>query len=568
MKNVLAIGGHWHEGSIAVLYNNSFDYCALERLNRVKCSGFESISSIEHLLDTIHVPLNEIDTVIWVGSDTYRYTSVYGSEMKQWFDTLDKETVIVDHHDAHCASSYYTSEFSDAIVLSLDDTGDGLSGKLAIGNGTQLTQVDAMPSVFSLGRLWEAINIILGYRGPNDSGKTMALSAWGKQPKYLEFFRSLVSEKDFFFQYAHSEDLPPAVTKMFGHTLNGNVILATYIATHLELMILGSHLHSKLGTSDQRYHDTLQDYYDLVLSLQIFTNEVANSIVSKAMQTTETSNLCLAGGVSLNGIMNNSLANDLPLTGIHVPPMVSDCGLSIGGLLWHLNMDKTEPYRLSTPFIPYSGPVSTDTQIQDVLAEFSTEIEWCRSDNLHDDVADLLAEGSIVGWYQGSSEIGPRALGNRSILAHPGTGTMKDRLNAIIKKREAFRPFAPAVLEEEAERYFELPSILTHSPYMLFIADVRSEYADTIKDVLHTDMTARVQTVSNQMNPSFYALIQAFFKKTGIPIVLNTSFNDNDEPIVFSPTDAMVCFLENDLDHLALGSYIITRTSSSAPKTL
>lgn len=565
---ILALSGVWHEGSVACLQNSALSYLASERVTRKKYAGLTDPESLEVLLQSLGIRLDNVDTVAWVGTQNFNNTHIHGHSLQDYFRQISqgKKHLLLDHHTAHQASSYYTSDFDEALVLSIDDVGDGLSARLAIGRGDSLTQIDQMDAQFSLGRLWEAVNILLGFSGANDSGKTMALTAWGKEPKYLSFLESLIRYDSYFPQFADSEKNPSQLHQMFGNTFNGNAVLANYLSTQLDIPFASQILHGCLGskTPPADLAPILQDYYDLVLSLQEFTSKTIATIIQKAAKEHAIFNVCLAGGVALNGISNTHLLEHTDIQKLHVPPMVSDCGLSIGAVLFARNMVEKKSYRTAHPFIPYSGPVFTQ-DINATLEKYDREIEVSYPTSIEQETAKLLSAGNIVGWYQGQSEIGPRALGNRSILAHPGKVGMKNRINQIIKKRESFRPFAPSVLAEYADEYFELSKKLSQSPYMLFIAPVKEDKQDIISEIMHEDKTGRLQTVHKEINSKYHLLISEFYKITGIPLVLNTSFNDNAEPIVHTPEDAMICFLENNIDYLVLENVLIKPKQKSNP---
>ncbi len=564
-NSILALSGIWHEGSISLLRDGTLSYLAAERVTRKKYAGLTDTTCIQALFDSLKVAPAEVDAYIWVGTQNYENTHIHGSELRELFESLSqgKHRHILDHHTAHQSSAFFTSNYNEALVLSLDDVGDGLSGRLAIGKDNTLTQVAEMNAQFSLGRLWEAANILLGFNGSNDSGKTMALSAWGKTPRYLPFLKNLLSPDDSLFpHFGTTEDNPPILHRMFGNTFNGNVVLANYISTQLNIPFASPLLHSYLGKeAPHQYLPLLEDYYDFVLSIQEFTSLIISSIVQKAIHTYQIQNVCLAGGVALNGISNTHLLRHTDTTHLHVPPMVSDCGLSIGAVLWYQNVHEKTAFRTPYPFIPYSGPTFAN-EIEEVLLKYQDQIVVQHPESIEEKTAELLAQGKIIGWFQGASEIGPRALGNRSIIAHPGIAGIKKHINKIIKKRESFRPFAPSILAEHAHEYFVLSDKLTESPYMLFIAQVHEDKQQKVAEIMHEDKTGRLQTVHREINEKYHKLISAFHKQTGLPLVLNTSFNDNAEPIVHTPEDAMICFLENDIDYLVLEDALISPKKS------
>ncbi len=559
-NNILSIAGFSHEGNISTYVNDAFKYVALERLNRSKNSGLRSMQDLDFCLKFVEAQISDIDTAIWVEKSAYTNSLFGPTEIKKWFETLSKskKTHIIDHHHAHQANSYYTSSFDNALVVSVDDVGDGISLRLSIGSDNKLTDIGYIDAQLSLGRLWEGVNILLGYDGPDNSGKTMALSAYGKSAKYFDFFSQLIEQTETgLFRFKASESFPPIVHKMFGQTYNGNYAIANYISINTGLAIMSREMRLDLGIPEPKVLNTtqLQDYYDLVLSLQKFTNYFMSSIIQYHIKKTNIRNVCLSGGVALNSVMNSYILENTDAENVYIPPSCSDCGLSIGGLLFYRNNIQQEDFRLN-PFLPY---YTIENEInEDILKKFSDKVVYKKIDGIAKQTAQLIAKGKIVGWYQGGSEIGPRALGHRSILAHPGYPGMKDKINKQIKHREIFRPFAPVVLENRVSEYFRMPKGLLKSPYMLFVVDIKPEMLDKVLEIAHYDNTGRVQTINEEQNKLLCNVISEFEKITGLPVLLNTSFNGNSEPIVHSPEDAIRCFLTNKIDHLVMGNYLLS----------
>ena len=303
-----------------------------------------------------------------------------------------------------------------------------------------------------------------------------------------------------------------------------------------------------------------QVHKDTAAALQEALETIVFHILEFHQRKTGSRRLCLAGGVAHNCAANGKILRERLFDEAFVQPASHDGGLSLGAALhgYCFNGSDARPKRYAMRHA-YLGPCCQVAEIERELSLWQEYIDFKKSDRLADAVAEMMAEGTIVGWVQGRSEFGPRALGNRSIIADPRPAENKDIINAMIKKREAFRPFAPSVLEEEAEEYFELPPHQKQFPYMVFVVKVREQYRALLGAITHVDGTARIHTVDQHSNPKYWELIDAFRRKTGIPIVLNTSFNNNAEPIVNTARDALVCYLTTDLDVLVIGDYIVRK---------
>ena len=423
----------------------------------------------------------------------------------------------VRHHIAHAASAFHPSPFDEAAVLTLDGRGEVATTSYNVGCGTRLLPIGEVRLPHSLGLLYEEITAYLGFLRSSDEYKVMALASFGK-PAYLDELRDIVR-------------LGPD---------------GSYTIEPLRLVERFGPARLKGGPLEQRH-------FDLARSVQASLEETVLELVAWLRERTGIENLCLAGGVALNCVMNARIRDHGPFKRIWVQPAAGDAGTALGAALW---VDACErraderPYRMTHAFL---GPAYGDEEIEEFLA-------WCklpcrRLDNVAEEVADILAGDRVIGWYQGRSEFGPRALGARSILASPLHAEMQARLNEI-KDREDFRPVAPVVIEEEAASWF---SGAGESPFMLFVHDVRPEKADCIPAVRHVDGSARIQTVRRDQNPLYYDLLRAFERRTGVPVLVNTSFNTRGEPIVCTPRDAVESFWTSPLDALVIGSFLLEK---------
>jgi carbamoyltransferase len=433
----------------------------------------------------------------------------------------------VNHHLAHAVSAFHPSPFDEAAVMTLDGRGEKATTAYYIGKGTSLKQIGQVEFPNSLGLLYERLTEYLGFLHSSDEFKVMALASYG-EPRYLDEFNDLLQVGDD-GQYTVKYPL---------------------------------NLEQRFGPARQKNEPVEQHHFDIASSLQVALENAVIKLAEWLHRTTGMENLCLAGGVALNCVMNSRLRDRGPFRNIWVQPAAGDSGTSLGAALWVDLLERNaigenveREYQMDHVFL---GPRYSETEIEDFLRQ--SKITYRRLDHLYDEVAEMLEQGKVIAWYQDRMEFGPRALGSRSLLASPIPESMKDRLN-FIKSREDFRPVAPVVLEEEAPNWFKDARV---SPYMLFIYDVLEDKADKIPTVRHVDGTARIQTINRQQNPAYYDLIKAFQKRTGVPILVNTSLNTLGEPIVCSPRDVLECFWTAPIDALVMGPYLITKAENGA----
>ncbi|GIV97749.1 MAG: carbamoyltransferase [Herpetosiphonaceae bacterium] len=427
----------------------------------------------------------------------------------------------VEHHIAHAASAFLASPFDRAAVLTLDGRGERATTTYNIGCGTQLERLGQVNFPHSLGLLYEKVTEFLGFLPSSDEYKVMALASYGR-PCYIDQFRDMIR-----------------------------------IAEGGQYSLGPLELEECFGPPRERAGPLEQRHFDLARSLQAALEETVLKLAIWLYDATGCENLAMAGGVALNCVMNSRLRDHGPFKRIWVQPAAGDAGTALGAALW---IDALESdgqceaglrrWRMDHAFL---GPSYSDDEIEAFLRW--SKLPYRRLDNLAEQVAGLLAQDKIVGWFQGRMEFGPRALGARSILASPINASMQAWLNEI-KDREDFRPVAPVVLEEEAGRWFSGADV---SPFMLFIYDVLPEVADRIPAVRHVDGTARIQTINRKQHPAYYDLIKAFQAHTGVPILVNTSFNTRGEPIVCTPRDAVECFWTSPLDALVIGSFLLEK---------
>jgi len=436
---------------------------------------------------------------------------------------------LVDHHLCHAASTFLPSSFEEAAILSIDGIGsDGTCTFLGVGRGNQITELRRVKYPHSLGAFYSLVTEYLGFYPTVDEGKVMGLASYGTD-RYVEDFRQMVH-------------LGPDGTYELDLSWFEHHIKATHKVSQKFI--------DKFGPPRPRVKGEVEQHYaDIAYALQKVLEETGLHIARWLYQQTGIKHICVAGGVALNSVMNGRILLETPFEEFFAQPSAGDGGTALGAALYVSNSLLNEP-RPTGEYI-YIGPGYTEAEIEAALQRNGMPYRRL-GEQIAQHTAQQIADGKIVGWFQGRMEFGPRALGNRSILADPRSYESKPRLNEKVKHREPFRPFAPSALVERAGDYFvsDYPS-----PVMLLVFDVLEHQRTKVPAITHVDGTARVQTVSQVDNPTYWGLIKAFEAITGVPMVVNTSFNDNNEPIVCSPDDALRCFVATDLDGLAIGPF-------------
>ena len=462
----------------------------------------------------------------------------------------------IEHHRAHLASAFFVSPFQDATVVSVDGFGDFTSCMLARGKDNQIKVLSAVNYPHSLGLFYTAFTQFLGFRKFGDEYKVMGLAAYGS-PKYIKEMEEILicqPKGRFVLNLAY----------FTFHKSNEGMLWNN--AEPLLGDVFSEELIKKFGPSRQ-YQEELTSYHcDLAASLQAVYEKALFHILNYAHKITGISNLCLAGGCALNSLANGKIFDYTPFKGIYIQPASSDAGGSLGAAyyLYHQIFKNKRKFVMEQA---YWGPQFSEVELNDELGAMGDRLvrEGCQVTRINDErelcrkIAEEIAAGRIVGWFQGRMEWGPRALGNRSILVDPRRKEMKDVLNARIKKREWFRPFAPSILLENVGEYFQKDY---PDPFMLKVYPIKEDKKEIIPVVTHVDGTGRLQTVSRQENPLFWQLLKEFQSLTGVPVLLNTSFNEN-EPIVCNPQEALDCFLRTKMDVLVMGSMVIKKVASS-----
>lgn len=444
--------------------------------------------------------------------------------------------VYTTHHDAHAASAFFTSPFTEAAILSVDGRGEAKTAAWGKGSGKSIEELMSVELPHSLGIFYSVITEYLGFRPHSDEWKVMALAALGKPGGYGARMDSLVKKLPggaFELELSH-----------FRHYLFDK-----------PLTLFSDKLVDLLGPARQPGEPLEQRHYDIALALQNTFEDVFAHMLHGLHAMTGSDKLVLAGGAAMNSVYNGKITETTPFNHVYVSPCPDDTGVSLGAAL-HVAAREDPSFAPVTPMHSFWGPEYSDDEIRKTLDQSKVPYEEVAAPEKL--AAGLLAEGHIVGWFQGRMEYGQRALGNRSILADARKAESKELVNAAVKFREAFRPFAPAILHDRAAEYFELQEECG-VPFMEKVRPIKADKRDVIPAVAHFDGSGRLQTVSKEHNPLFHDLIKAFDELTGVPVVMNTSFNMNGEPIVASPLDAIRTFYSCGLDDLIIGRFHVRK---------
>ena len=559
MANVLGINCVYHESAAALLVDGKLVAAVEEeRFNRIKHgkeANFDNPHqiperSIRYCLKAAGLTARDIDYVGY-SFDPKRRKKSYRPD---WWDPRFEETFqfrigqvpavideyfgrplgkklhFVSHHLAHAASAYFPSGFDRAAILTIDGIGETAGASLAKGVGTKVKEIEIFDYPHSMGFLWEVFSSYLGF-SHYDASKAMGLAAYGNPEVFREKFQLIFRSENENFGIAQG-------------------FLGMTPESHEKVVAL---------FGPPRYEDDPFEprHGDIAAALQEATDAAVMALVRRIKRLVPFENLCLAGGVGLNCVANEAVLKSGEFTNLFIPSAPHDAGTAIGAAFAiHAETQKTPPQRgYSTPYL---GPSFNKREIAAAIKVSGLKAR--RSKSPARDAAKLIADGKIVAWFQGRMEFGPRALGNRSLLADPRRAEMRDILNQKVKHREDFRPFAPSVLAEHADDWFDIGPRSASHEFMLFTPRVLADKLSRIPAVVHKDGSARVQLVSRKLNPRYHELISAFHKLTGVPIVINTSFNDS-EPIVCTPTDAIVTFRKSGIDALVIDDMILEAKS-------
>lgn len=587
MTTILGLSAYYHDSAVAVIRDGQV-VCAAqeERFSRIKndasfparalrwsceAAGIESLLDIDHIA-FYEKPFIKFERLV----ETYLHSAPRGliqftRAMPAWMTqklmarrTLEREIrqatgdrrnplpslLFNDHHGSHAAATFFSSPFAEAAILCLDGVGEWSTASVWTGRGNRLTPLWQIPFPHSLGLLYSAFTSFCGFKVNSGEYKLMGLAPYGR-PVYADLIESTlvrIQADGSFCMDLRYFDYPTGLrmtNRKFEKLFGGPPRQPEAVLTQREM--------------------------DIAASIQAVTEKIVLRTARCVKEKTGLENLCLGGGVALNCVANGALQRAGIFRNVWVPSSPGDSGSAIGCALaaWHEHLEQP---RQTGSHSPYLGPEWKDAEIPALLDKLEANYEVLDESALYQYVAALLAQGKITGWFQGRMEFGPRALGARSILGDPRDAGMIQHMNLKIKHRESFRPFAPSVLEEHAQEWFDFPA--GSSPYMHTVAPVAASHQDKRVDtaaglasinikrsdipaVTHVDMSARLHTVSSASNPRFHQLLSAFYKETGTPLLINTSFNVRGEPIVASPEDAWRCFMGTDMDVLVIGNCVL-----------
>jgi carbamoyltransferase len=575
---ILGLNMFHADASAAIVQDGEVVFAiAEERLNRVKhYAGFPALA-IKACLDAVGARITDVDHVA-VGQDSdanlakkVQYALANPAKILNFIRLRQRKEAMRDvrsllanafdidptelgfrehhleHHIAHIASAYYCSPWERAAGFSYDGSGDFVSTMMAFCEGDEIKVLERIFLPHSLGSFYTMICEFIGYKKYGDEGKVMGLAPYGKDT-YCEQVREIIQLKDSAFRLDLSYFMPLGSNQGMQIQADGTVRLARHFSDRMVQLF---------GEPREPHAEITQRDMDLAYAMQHRFEEVFFHLLKQLHQRAPVEDLVMAGGCALNSVANGKLFHQTRFQRTWIQPAAGDEGLAIGAALhtYHSTLQQPRRYQMKNSYL---GPEFSDSRIEADLTQANLSYRKLDRERLLEAVAEQIAAGNVVGWFQGRMEWGPRALGNRSIVAHPGLPDMKDVLNARIKHREWFRPFAPSILVERQSEYFEYDH---PSPFMLHVYKIRPEKRVQLCAVNHVDDTGRLQTVSREENPLYYDLIRAFERRTGIPVILNTSFNEN-EPIVCTPGEAIDCFKRTRMDVLAIGSYLVLKSET------
>ncbi|MAB80662.1 MAG: hypothetical protein CMJ89_15025 [Planctomycetes bacterium] len=568
--NILGLSFYYHDSSAALVQDGTLLAAAEEeRFSRLKHdSGFPMLA-IEFVLKQAGLTIHDVDYVVFYEKPFVKFermlltamatfpksSAVFRESMQRWVSdklwikslmakkmgVAGSKILFCDHHMSHAASSFYTSPFKDSAILTVDGAGEWSTATMAVGRDTKIEILKEMRFPHSLGLLYSAFTAYCGFEINEGEYKLMGMHPYGK-PRYVDSIYELINVGE---DGSLWHDM-----KYFSYHFSRDSTLADAFGQHF----------GKPPRDPKEGDKSLDPYYcDMAASIQVVTEQILLKMVTYLHKVTGLKNLCLAGGVALNSVANFKLLRQGPFEDVYIHPAPGDDGGSVGAAYWAYNHLLGQP---RGPALDHAdlGSSYEDAEIQAFLERYDIAFEKIEDDEaFYDFVARSLADGLVCGWFRGRFEWGPRALGNRSIIADPRKAEMKEKLNEKIKFREAFRPFAPSVLEERADEFFEFPEAERHLPgrFMLYVTPVREDKRAVLPAITHEDGSGRLQTVYKQSNPGYHRVIERFGEITGVPVVMNTSFNLKGEPIVEDPSHAFNTFSLSGMDLLFLNNYIV-----------
>lgn len=589
---ILGISCYYHDAAAALLHDGVLVAAAEEeRFSRVKHDYGYPKNAIQFCLDQAGLegkdldyvvffekPFRKFDRILMTTLQTYpqswkvfRESMISWMTEKLWVGTtlqtglgISKDKVLFcEHHLSHAASAYLCSPFDEAAILTVDGVGEWITTTCGVGRGNDIRITKQIEFPHSIGLLYSAFTAFLGFEVNEGEYKVMGMAPYGV-PRYVDKVWKLVQQNadgsfsldmDYFcFHHSTDQTYSQKFVTLFGEPRQ----------TKLQFFTKGTGFPKYFGTPPGNYEELCQlnqHYADIAASIQKVTEELLLGMAKNLQRETGLKRLCIAGGVGLNSVANTRILNETAFEELFVQPAAGDGGGALGAALWASNTLFGKP-RNFTMQHAYWGRSNSDTEIGDFLRQNQIPFrQFENEDELLDRVVERLMSGKVIGWSQGRFEWGPRALGSRSIIADARNPEMKDIVNAKIKFREPYRPFAPSVLAESAEKYFDLSHAQSHHParYMLYVVPVKESQRSTLPAITHVDGTGRLQTVFRDHSPRYYRLIERFGQATGVPVILNTSFNLRGEPIVNTPANAFSTFSKSEMDNLVLENFLVEK---------
>ena len=602
MKTILGISAFYHDSAATLIIDGKIIAAVQEeRFTRIKHDLSYPFNAIEFVLSFANIKLNNVDQIVFFEKpflkferllETYvafapRGFKSFSKAIPIWlkeklfqkkilFNELrkhdanfkdDKKIFFSEHHLSHASSAFFPSPFNEAIVLTADGVGEWATTTVAIGNGNNLEIKKEIHFPHSLGLLYSAFTYYTGFKVNSGEYKLMGLAPYGKPIYQKEIIEHLIDIK---------EDGTFRMDQSFFNYATG-------------LTMTNNKFHKLFGQEprDSKKDRITQFHMDVASSIQKVTEDIMIKLATSLKEEFNLPNLCLAGGVALNCVANGKILKEKIFDNIWVQPAAGDSGGSLGAALalWHIEQNNPRKVNLNDDMNgSYLGPEYNQEEIEEQLNNLGAKFTSLNENEIIEKAAEDMSRGEAIGWFQGRMEFGPRALGGRSILADPRSTEMQKNLNLKVKYRESFRPFAPSILKEKLNDWFDID---VESPYMLMVANIKEDRVikmseeekklfgidklnikkSEIPAVTHVDYSARIQTVSKNTNKKYYKLIKKFEEKTGCPIVVNTSFNVRGEPIVNTPQDAFNCFMGTNLDKLVIGNcYLDKKEQNSSLK--
>jgi carbamoyltransferase len=565
---ILGVSCYYHDSAAAIIKDGEIIAAAQEeRFSRLKHDNRFPYQAIDYCLKSLGIAINEVDYITFYEKPIVKFSRIleqhithFPKSLKVFFDTIPswlleklriKETfhqelhyhgkfIFTPHHLAHAAASYFSSPYQDAAIFTLDGVGEWATTTYGYAKKNIITLEKQINFPHSLGLFYSAMTAYLGFAVNNDEYKVMGLSAYGKKSPIYNQIKSLIH-------------LNP----------DGSFSLdMQYFSYEYQKKMFNQKLCRLLGGPPRQPDSNMQSRYEnIAFAAQLVFEKTLFHCLNHLYEIHPSENLILSGGSALNSLANGKICSNTPFKNFYITPDPGDGGGSLGSALYAyygILFPQKKHHLLPSAYL---GPSFNQSQIIRSINKFGLKSELIKDEQLLiDKASDLLVKQKVIGWFQGRMEWGPRALGNRSILAAATDQNMQDTINAKVKHREMFRPFAPVILRDKTQDYFLTdPHISISADYMLLVYPFKKTIYKKVPAVVHVDGTGRLQTIDDKSNHLYYQLIKKYYKKTGVPLILNTSFNVKGEPIVCTPEDAIKCFLHTEIDYLILGNYIIKK---------